>query len=88
MTERDVAHYLKLRILALGGQWRKVEWSNRRGAPDLRVWVGKKPVWVETKCEKGKLEPHQEREHARMRKFGEKVLVIWNKEQVDEHFPA
>lgn len=35
MLERDVAAYLKKRLAALGGGYRRVEWTGHRGAPDM-----------------------------------------------------
>jgi len=61
--------------------YRKVAWVGRRGAPDRlfsRADTG--PFFVEFKRPKKGLEPHQEREVARMRKAGITVHVIDNYE--------
>ena len=40
-------------------------------------------IWVELKAPGQKAEPHQEREHARMRKMGQEVVVIDSIEGVE-----
>jgi len=41
-------------------------------------------IWIELKAPGKKAEPHQLREHARMRKMGQRVVVIDSLEDVDE----
>lgn len=85
MKEKVVEAYLVKRVKALGGEVRKVEWISRRGAPDRLIMMpGRPEFWVELKAPNGKLEPHQEREHVRMRKLGVKVYVVNHPEQIDE----
>ena len=88
MRERDIENYLVKTVKAGGGEVRKVKWIGRRGAPDRVVFLPSLPypVWVELKATGKKPEPHQEREHQRMRKFGQLVLVIDSIEQVDREF--
>lgn len=43
-------------------------------------------VWVELKRPRKGAETHQLREHARMRRMGQRVLVINNIDQIDEVF--
>lgn len=75
--ERDVEAALVYAAKAAGGEIRKVKWIGRRGAPDRRVMLpGRVPFWVELKAPGEKLEPHQAREHARMKACGEVVRVI------------
>lgn len=76
MRERDIEAYLVKRVKALGGEVRKVQWIGRRGAPDRLVMLPRVSVWVELKATGVAAEPHQLREHARMRKMGQCVAVI------------
>lgn len=62
-----------------GGRLRKCVWVARRGAPDNLIWVpGARPFWAELKAEGEEPEPHQTREHRRMREEGHLVFVIHN----------
>lgn len=62
----------------LGYVVRKVQWQGRRGAPD-RVYMGfGVTLWVEYKQLGVKPEPHQAKEHERMRAAGQLVFVIDN----------
>ena len=97
IRERDIKAYLLARVKALDGEARKVRWEGRRGAPDWRVmaprrWLANIPYmqtcfWAELKAPGEKCEPHQLREHARMRKFGEVVYVFDSFQSVDEVLP-
>jgi len=85
--ESDIEDYLKFRVKEAGGECRKVSWQGRRGAPDRWLFIpGHRPFWCELKAPGEKLEEHQEREHKRMRKYGERVLVIDSFEGVDALF--
>lgn len=84
MLERTVEQHLVARVKALGGEIRKAQWIGRRGAPDRRVLVpGRAPVWIELKRPGEVAEPHQVREHNRMRRLGELVEVLDSVEAVD-----
>jgi hypothetical protein len=85
MKERDIESYLVKRVKAMGGEVRKVQWIGRRGAPDRLVMLpdpgpGKAVFnnawWVELKAPGVEPEPHQLREHKRMRNLGQRVVVI------------
>lgn len=85
MKEAKIERYLVKRVKALGGEIRKVEFINHRGAPDRRVMTPHlPPFWVELKAPGIKPEPHQVREHKRMRRLGEVIEVVDSIEQVDE----
>lgn len=100
MREREIEAHLVRRVKELGGEVRKVAWLGRRGAPDRLVMLpygkierlveGKlKPelpttVWVELKAPGVKPESHQLREHERMRRMGQRVVVIDSIEGVEE----
>lgn len=83
--EGVVQKYAKDRFEALGGLVRKLSYENRVGAPDLLVLLPGGVIWfVEVKKdEKTKPDPHQLREHERMRKRGANVFVVGTKEEVD-----
>ena len=83
MRERDIERYLVRRVKELGGEVRKVQWIARAGAPDRLVMVGSHHFWVELKAPGKTAEPHQLREHARMRKYGMKVVVVDSIEWID-----
>jgi len=98
MRESDIERHLVAQVKALGGEVRKVQWVGRRGAPDRLVMLpfticyyrpdgvllSTPAVWVELKAPGKKAEPHQLREHARMRAMGQHIEVIDSIEGVEE----
>lgn len=95
IRERDIERHLVRRVKELGGEVRKVKWIGRTGAPDRLVMLRHPTsefwrahvlttVWVELKAPGKKPEPHQAREHARMRRMGQRVVVIDSIEGVEE----
>lgn len=82
MRERDVEKYLVDRVKALGGEVRKVKWIGRHGAPDRLAMLGG-AHFVELKAPGEMLEPHQEREHARMKKHGVSVRMLDSYASID-----
>ena len=95
MRERDIERHLVKRVKELGGEVRKFQWIGRRGAPDRLVMLPngwdepgahwpRLPIWVELKAPGVKPEAHQLREHARMRRMGQRVVVIDSIEGVEE----
>ena len=97
MRERDIERHLVRRVKELGGEVRKVQWIGRRGAPDRLVMLpagarkvpgGRQEwddstIWVELKAPGVQAEPHQLREHVRMREKGQRVVVIDSIEGVE-----
>lgn len=88
MRERDIERYLVEQVKALGGEVRKVKWIGRRGAPDRVVMLpwGRRDastVWVELKAPGKVPDIIQFREHRRMRRNGQIVVVIDSLEGVD-----
>ena len=94
MRERDIEKHLVQRVKELGGEIRKVKWLGRRGAPDRVVmlpavkgltppWWVNTSIWVELKAPGVAPEPHQLREHKRMRAMGQRVVVIDSIEGVE-----
>lgn len=97
MRESHIEQYLVDRGKALGGEVRKVKWVGRNGAPDRLVMLpgtldhkdaqqrfASRTIWVELKAPGEKVKPHQQREHERMRKMGQRVEVVDSFERVDE----
>jgi hypothetical protein len=87
MRESTIEKYLVMRVKAMGGEVRKVQWIGRRGAPDRLVMLPAtvdpranicypRTIWVELKATGQGAEPHQAREHYRMRDLGQHVVVI------------
>lgn len=92
MRERDIEAYLVARVKALGGEVRKVQWIGRRGAPDRLVMLPRedrfgglpsRTWWVELKAPAVEPEGYQVREHERMRRMGQRVVVIDSLHGVD-----
>jgi len=95
MRESLIEEYLTEQVTIADGECRKVKWIGRRGAPDRLVmlpevkgrfdWDGTpgRTIWVELKAPGEKVEPHQAREHIRMRAMGQTVIVIDSFEGVD-----
>lgn len=88
MRERDIEQYLVKQVKACGGEVRKVQFIGRRGAPDRLVMLPFSTVWVELKAPGVKPEPHQAREHARMRRMGQRVEVVDSFRRVDAILPS
>ncbi len=98
MRESQIEKHLAKRVEELGGECRKLRWIGRRGAPDRLVLLPAMPyhskapvvyhfartIWVELKAPGEVPEPHQEREHKRMRAMGQRVEVIDSIEGVEE----
>lgn len=91
--ERDIERHLVKRIKEMGGEVRKVRWIGRNGAPDRVVMLPAKfgrgyppdfTIWVELKAPGKKPEPHQAREHERMRKMGQRVEVVDSFERIED----
>jgi hypothetical protein len=87
-VEATVEEYLKQQVKIIGGMCPKFNDPGRRGAPDRLVCLPGHPTYfVELKRPKiGVLDPHQERYHASLRAAGQRVWVLWSKEDVDAFF--
>lgn len=82
--EGKVQAHLKRRVEETGGQFRKLAWEGRRGAPDAFVWwPGPVFAFIELKAPRGRLSGHQVREIARLREAGFQVFTAYTPEQVD-----
>lgn len=99
MRESQIEKHLVKRVKELGGEVRKVQWVGRRGAPDRLVMLPaesvrvadyltcydlSKAIWVELKATGVAPEAYQLREHERMRRMGQRVVVIDSIEAVEE----
>lgn len=84
--EGKIQKYAKERFEAIGGLVRKLSYEGRSGAPDLLVILPRGIIWfVEVKKDENtKPDPHQLREHERMRKRGANVFVVGSIKQVDD----
>ena len=95
--EAKIENYLVARCEAAGALVRKLAYVGRRGASDRMVvwkstfdpgtWDGHdcRVDFVELKAPGKKPDPHQEREHQRLRELGANVHVIDSKEAVDAY---
>ncbi len=93
LRESDIEHYLVKIAKSYGGESRKVKWIGRDSAPDRIVLLWASTVWVEVKPPGGKAtfpknahERKQAREHARMRRMGQRVEVVDSYDGVDALF--
>lgn len=95
--EGKIEDYFVARCENSGALVRKLAYVGRRGAPDrMVVWPQEEPPlfggprrspvdFVELKAPGKKPDPHQEREHERLRALGCNVHVIDSKEAVDRY---
>lgn len=74
--EAKVVQQIKALVKSYGGEVRKVEWSGRRGAPDLLVLMPGRHFFIEVKAPGEKPRPEQLREHERLRVAGFDVFVV------------
>lgn len=85
--EIEIENYFVSQVERCGGMAEKFDQC--KGRPDrLVTWPrsGFATIhFVELKTIGGKLESWQERDHARRRKLGAFVFVLWTKKQIDEY---
>jgi hypothetical protein len=85
MRERDVEQYLRDKVKAAEGRAYKFVSPGNTGVPDRLVLLpGGKAVFVELKAPGKEPTKMQLLQHRRIRSLGFTVLVIDNKEKVDE----
>lgn len=95
MRESDVEKHLRKKATAAGALVRKMIWPGHRGAPDrLVIWperlgrsvgVEQHIDFVELKAPGKKPDPHQEREHEKLRGMGCAVYTLDSIEAVDRY---
>ncbi|HHW4679894.1 MAG TPA: VRR-NUC domain-containing protein, partial [Xylella taiwanensis] len=76
LREHSIERYLVSRVRAKGGEIRKVKWLGRHGAPDRIAMLPSGTLWIELKAPGQTCRPHQQREHERMRRMGQRVEVV------------
>lgn len=84
--EGKVQAYAMAEFKKIGGLVRKIRYEGRNGCPDLLVILpGGLVMFVEVKKdERTGPDPHQAREHERMRQRSALVYTVGSKEQVDK----
>lgn len=85
MREREVERYLRDRVEQAGGRCVKFIPDIDNGMPDRVVMLpGGVLVWTEVKKPQGgALSELQRWQHRRLRELGQRVEVIWTKEDAD-----
>lgn len=82
--EGKIEAYLHKRVKATGGDWRRLRWLGRRGAPDDMIWWPNGLIaFVEVKCPGQKPTLLQLAEHKKMRESGLRVFVVDDMQAVD-----
>jgi hypothetical protein len=82
--ESVVEAYLRRRAEALGGVCKKFIPDYARGWPDrVLLLPGGVLCWVETKAEDGVVSAAQAVAHEDLRRLGQRVAVVWTKEEAD-----
>jgi hypothetical protein len=86
--EETVEQFLLTNVEAAGGMCIKFKDPARRGAPDRLVLMpGRPALFVELKRPRnGRLAAHQVRYHRDLRAIGQRVWVLWSKEDVRGFF--
>ena len=84
--ENEVEGHLRRRVEKAGGLCVKFLPDFARGFPDRIVLLpGGVLVWVETKRPQGGvLSPIQKVQHVLLRRLGQRVEVVWTKDQADD----
>lgn len=84
--ENEVEGHLRRRVEKAGGLCAKFLPDFARGFPDRIVLLpGGVLVWVETKRPQGGvLSPVQKVQHVLLRRLGQRVEVVWTKDQADD----
>lgn len=84
MQESEIEKYLCNCVKKAGGIAYKFTSPARRGVPDrLVVMPGGLVYFVEVKCETGKLSELQKVEINRLTVLGQRVFIVWCKEDVN-----
>lgn len=82
IKERDIEKYLHKCVEDAGGEYRRVRWIGRSGAPDDTILLHGIHL-VECKAPGKKLKPHQAREHKRLNDYGVPTYVLDTYAMVD-----
>ena len=82
--ERDVENYLVEKLRRYGLVCLKFQPEHRTGMPDRLVLLpDQRCLWVELKTKGGHLETIQELRHKELQASGQRVAVVWSREDVD-----
>jgi hypothetical protein len=84
MRESKVEKYLVDRVEGIGGIQRKLQWGNRRNAPDRLVLFKGYVAFIELKALGKKPRIGQKREIERLQEHGARVFVIDSQQAVDQ----
>lgn len=85
VREREVEKYLCKEMNNIGYECIKFVPEQCSGMPDRMVLLDDgRVLWVELKTDGGRLSAIQKYRHAQLAKLGHAVIVVWNKEQVDD----
>ncbi len=87
MRESAIEKYLHDRVRALGGEHRRMQYIGRRGATDDLILLPGRHLVVECKRPGEKPEPHQEREHVRLRWAAFEVHTVSTTQEIDLILP-
>lgn len=72
----------KTKTVRRGSEWMVI--LEDQPIPTLEDALYRTPIWVELKAPGEKAKPHQVREHERMRRMGQRVVVVDSIEGVEE----
>lgn len=83
--ENSVERYLRRSVEERGGRCVKFDPGAYRGWPDrIVILPAGTLLWVETKRPSGgRVSPSQLLAHEQLRRLGQRVVVVWTREQVD-----
>ena len=85
IRERDVESYLVDELKKVGYPCLKFVPDGKVGMPDRVVLLPDgRVLWVELKTDNGRLEEIQKVQHKKLRDFGHRVVVIWNRDEADK----
>ena len=85
ILERDVESYLITCAHRRGWGCEKFDPGHNNGMPDRIILLPHGLCWwVELKTKGGRLRPLQKYTHNILRNMGQRVAVVWTKEQADE----
>jgi hypothetical protein len=87
IRESQIEAYLHRRAKELGGDYRRLKWIGRRAANDDLILLPGRHMLVECKRPGEVPEPHQAREHERLRAAGFEVHVVATFADIDRILP-
>lgn len=86
VREREVEKYLVEKLKSIGLDCIKFVPDQRSGMPDRLVTLpGERVCWIETKKPSGgRVSVIQKYRHTELREAGQRVEIVWTKEQADD----